>query len=61
VSCHLCYANAMGSTIRRDIRTVPNIITLSRILLILSARSSTSMFPRLGNRAVDRGGGYRLS
>jgi CDP-diacylglycerol--glycerol-3-phosphate 3-phosphatidyltransferase len=25
----------MGSTIRRDIRTVPNIITLSRILLIL--------------------------
>ena len=35
MSCHLCYANAMGSTIRRDIRTVPNIITLSRILLIL--------------------------
>jgi CDP-diacylglycerol--glycerol-3-phosphate 3-phosphatidyltransferase len=35
VAGHLCYANGMGSTIGRDIRTVPNIITLSRILLVL--------------------------
>ena len=29
------HGNVMGSTIGRDLRTVPNVITLSRILLIL--------------------------
>jgi len=45
---HLCYANAMGSTIGRDIRTVPNVITLSRILLVLLGVWCTSTFLPVG-------------